>query len=287
MGFVKNIFQRKFGLFPKKNPEKVVLELPSEHLGHKVRADIYLPPSYFDPEHQQTYYPVLFFNDGQDMAAVGLKKTLHRLYEKNAIPHLLVVAFHPKDRMQEYGVSDRPDYKNRGSQAKAYADFIIFEFLTFFRSQYRAIIGASENVVAGFSLGGLSAFDLAWQHAPQFGKVGVFSGSLWWRSEAFNTDEPDAHRIAHDMVKEDPIRPKLRFWFQTGTEDEKTDRNKNGVIDSIDDTKDLLKVLQKKGYAKSAMHYLEIEGGKHHPDTWAIALPDFLTWAFGNTKTKQ
>jgi enterochelin esterase-like enzyme len=71
----------------------------------------------------------------------------------------------------------------------------------------------------------------------------------------------------------------LKFWFQTGTNDETDDRNKNGIIDSIDDTTDLIKLLKGKGYADIV--YREVEGGEHNPKTWGEVLPDFLIWAFG------
>ena len=72
----------------------------------------------------------------------------------------------------------------------------------------------------------------------------------------------------------------MRFWFQTGTLDESCDRNNNGVIDSIDDTLDLITELKLLGYGDEDIKYLEVEGGKHHPKTWKGVLPDFLEWAF-------
>ena len=78
-------------------------------------------------------------------------------------------------------------------------------------------------------------------------------------------------------------KPDLKFWFQTGTDDERSDRNKNGVIDSIDDTLDLIAELTKKGYRPFYdVHYLEMKDGKHNTGTWAEAMPHFLKWAFPN-----
>jgi len=41
--------------------------------------------------------------------------------------------------------------------------------------------------------------------------------------------------------------PGLKFFFECGTADETEDRNGNGIIDSIDDTKDLISALINKG----------------------------------------
>ena len=60
------------------------------------------------------------------------------------------------------------------------------------------------------------------------------------------------------------------------------DRNKNGVIDSIEDTLDLIAELTKKGYRPfQDIQYYEMKDGKHNLETWAEAMPVFLQWAFG------
>jgi predicted alpha/beta superfamily hydrolase len=191
-----------------------------------------------------------------------------------------VVGVHAGEaRMQEYGIAGRPDYQNRGSRAGAYSHFLLQELLPFIERNYRP---EKPYSYAGFSLGGLAAFDIVWKHPDLFHQAGIFSGALWWRAKPFDPDNPDADRIVHQMVDQDPPRKGLRFWFQTGTHDEVSDRNNNGVIDSIDDTLDLIRVLKKKGGAlPQDLYYLEVEKGRHHPETWAKVLPDFLAWAFG------
>ncbi len=242
-----------------------------------VTLEILLPPSYRDG--QPRSYPVLLFNDGQDFAALGLASTLQRLYEEERLQEILVVGIHAGDRLQEYGTAGRPDYQGRGRKAAAYSRFFTRELLPFLRRHYRS---APPYTVAGFSLGGLSAFDLAWNHSRLIHRVGVFSGSFWWRHQPFRPDDPDADRIAHEMVAEARHRRPLRFWFQTGTHDETSDRNNNGIIDAIDDTLDLIAALEKLGYQQGRdIHYLEVIRGEHNPGTWGKIMPDFLRWAFG------
>ncbi|MDP4151034.1 MAG: hypothetical protein Q8943_16630 [Bacteroidota bacterium] len=54
------------------------------------------------------------------------------------------------------------------------------------------------------------------------------------------------------------------------------------MIDSIDDTQDLIRELDAKGYeAGRDIFYLEIAGGKHDVATWARAMPQFLEWGWG------
>ena len=77
----------------------------------------------------------------------------------------------------------------------------------------------------------------------------------------------------------------MKFWLEAGTADETEDRNNNGIIDAIDDTMDLIKILEEKGYRQDEdICYEEVEGGEHNYDTWSKVLPKFLQWAFGKKR---
>ena len=88
--------------------------------------------------------------------------------------------------------------------------------------------------------------DIVWKHPAEFSKVGVFSGSLWWRSidQIDEKYDDDKHRIMHQEIRNGQYAPWLKFFFQCGNMDEVKDRNNNGIIDSIDDTLDLIKELE-------------------------------------------
>jgi enterochelin esterase-like enzyme len=252
-------------------------------LKRNVEVEIFSPP---DLDRNKTY-PLLLLNDGQDSEGVRVKSTLERLVQEDSIPGIIVVGVTAGDRMQEYGVAYRHDYHGRGRMAKAYSDYIIKELLPYIHYRYPISGLVSERAMAGYSLGGLSAMDIVWNYPDQFGKVGVFSGSFWWRKRDpgsfFYSDYRD--RLMHLQVRRGRLMPGLKFWFQTGTRDEDSDRNKNGVIDSIDDTLDLISELTRKGYRPfHDIQYLEIKDGFHNQETWADAMPHFLTWAFGKNQ---
>ncbi len=85
----------------------------------------------------------------------------------------------------------------------------------------------------------------------------------------------------HALIRENDQKPALKFWLQTGTEDEVSDRNNNGIIDSIDDTLGLIEELEKKGYQRDEeIVYREVEGGRHDQTTWGRIFPEFLKWVF-------
>jgi enterochelin esterase-like enzyme len=226
---------------------------------------------------------LLLLNDGQELENLQLKQTLEQLYSTNRIRPILIAAIHAgDDRLQEYGVAGQPDFKKRGAKADIYTQFIINELLPQITAQ-TGIDTFETTAYAGFSLGGLSAFDIAWNNSDVFNKVGVFSGSFWWRSKDLVKGYTDNDRIIHSVIKSTKDKPNLKFWLQTGTKDETTDSNKNGIIDAIDDTIDLIKELEDKGYSRPAdIQYIEVVGGTHDTATWGKAMGKFLVWAYGN-----
>ncbi|MGY2132318.1 alpha/beta hydrolase-fold protein [Hymenobacter sp. HD11105] len=254
-------------------------EVLSAALGRTVRLDVVLPPA-FDPASHGPY-PVLYLNDGQDLRRLRLKATLDALYQQQELWPFVLIAIHAGNRMQEYGTAGRPDYLGRGSKAQLYTDFVLQELLPYVQQKYHASADPEQAVFAGFSLGGLSAFDIVWRNPDAFTRAGAFSGSFWWRRKAFEDGYIDADRIMHSLVRSGRSHPSHRFWLQTGTLDETNDRNQNGIIDSIEDTLDLLAELVRQGVPDQHIRYVEVAGGHHDQQTWGRIMPDFLRWAFG------
>jgi enterochelin esterase-like enzyme len=196
---------------------------------------------------------------------------------------LLIAGIHcGEDRKNEYGVSTGPDFKGWGSKAPEYEQFVVKELLPFIHTRFHKT-SFTEIAFAGFSLGALSALDIAWRHPDIFSKVAVFSGSLWWRSVDKDSKkyDPWLHRMMHKQVLNSEYKPGMKFFFQCGELDESEDRNNNRVIDSIDDTIDLMRLLVRKGYKEGKdIFYLQLRDGRHDVATWARALPAFLKWGY-------
>jgi enterochelin esterase-like enzyme len=256
-------------------------EIESAFLDREVKVDFYLPINVADP----SQISLLLINDGQDMEKMGFEQILENfIHLADYHTPLLCVAIHcGADRKLEYGVAGFPDYLGRGNKADLYTSFVLEELLPYIQKTY-CIRSFREKAFAGFSLGGLSALDITWSNPGVFQKVGIFSGSHWWRS--VDQDDPlydeNEHRIIHQRIKNGEYIPELKFFFQCGCLDETKDRNKNGIIDSIDDTLDLIKELKKKGYNDESINYLELADGKHDVPTWGKAMPAFLKWGWGN-----
>jgi len=254
--------------------------IASVHLLRDVVITCFLPKAVKDP----AQLALLLINDGQNMEELGMAELLDDLISTDKIQPLLCVAIHAgPDRMMEYGTASRPDYKGRGAKAASYTAFVMEELLPFIHRSYK-VPSFREKSFAGFSLGGLSALDIVWNHPQEFAKAGLFSASFWWRTKGLEEGyREETDRIMHAQVREGGYYPWLKFFFETGTQDEVMDRNSNGIIDSIDDTLGLIGELVAKGYDRERdIYYLELADGRHNIATWARAMPVFLKWGWGS-----
>ncbi|OAV42931.1 esterase family protein [Lewinella sp. 4G2] len=248
--------------------------MPGHALDRDVMIDVYRPavPPW-------RLLSLVVFNDGQDLARMNLEDQLRQAYNDDVLSNVLIVGVHAGDRMREYGTAGRLDYQQRGDQSEQYQTFLREELIPWLEDRYNIFHNPGKRAIAGFSLGGLSAFDLAWHNPSEFGAAGIFSGSLWWRKKAFTKKFPDRDLIVHDYVRKAKKAPPVRFWFMAGTDDETSDRNNNGIIDAIDDTLQLMAALTEKGLRENTdFTYVEVPDGQHNPETWGKVIIDFLRW---------
>jgi iron(III)-enterobactin esterase len=255
--------------------------IASRYLNRYVIVDCYLPKNIAHP----SSLSLLLINDGQDLEDMPFDSLLNDLHANDTISPLFCVGIHAnKYRRMEYGTAAMPDYEGRGAKAKAFQAFVLEELLPFLKQAY-AIPSFLQQAYCGFSLGGLCAVDAVFHHPESFSTAGVFSGSLWWRSKELGPDYNDeTDRIMHQLVRQGSHHPGQRYYFMTGSLDETADRNNNGIIDSIDDTLDLIGELKTKGWTDDDICYINYSDGRHDVPTWGRAFPHFLEWGWGKKK---
>ena len=291
-------------------PTNDSFQLPSPAFAPQAfHVTVYLPAGYAAGSER---YPVLYANDGQDMPAVGLQATLANLYARHAIAPVIVVAVDAlPDRLALYGLFDRARRRSVvggsrfgaiGAQAQPYAQWFVDTLVPTIDARYRTRARAADRAVLGWSLGALSAFGLGWNEPDVFGTVGAFSPSFWVAGDRADARAVQHTRLALRMVDRGPARSALRLWFSIGTGEETSDRDGDGVIDAVDDLRDLAdgwrdidgtprRGLRQLGYAVTAgdpahppragQVALDVVPGAHHEQpAWAAVLPDFLRWAF-------
>jgi len=285
------------------------LRIPAEAFAPDAfSVSVHLPPGYAAG---QSRYPVLYINDGQDMAAVGLESALARLYDQDIIRPIIVVAIGMlPDRMGTYGLSDRAAARSVpadsrfgpvGSRAHEYSEWVARELVPYVDARYRTHTRPSSRAVLGWSIGALNAFNLAWQYPEVFGRVGVFSPSFWLASDRTDAIAIQKTRLAQAMVDRGSARAGLKVWISVGGAEEADDRDGDGVSDAVDDARDLvagysasdgtrLRGLAQLGYSVNMDHahratradvaFLLVSDGQHNQASWARMLPEFLTWAY-------
>ncbi len=254
--------------------------ISSIFLARDVNVNFYLPCNIKEPSNLS----LLLINDGQNLEEMKFPEVLDELISSNEISPLLCVGIYANEnRKMEYGIASQADYVGWGADAALFQSFVLKELMPLIKQTY-FLHSFKDISYLGFSLGGLCALDIVWNNADIFSRAGVFSGSLWWRRlDQYDIDyDDDKHRIMHQQIRNDEYKKGLQFFFQCGNKDELSDRNKNGIIDSIDDTLDLISELVKKGYDRNKdIHFMEMKEGRHDLATWAEAIPDFLKWGWG------
>lgn len=276
-----------------------------------LRVRVFVPNGY-DPL-AEIGYPVLYINDGQDAEVVKLQATLNELIDCGEIRPLLAVAIDmPKDRMGAYGFSERAAQRSlvaplrvgaTGAQAHAYSEWVATQLVPIIDARYRTRSRPEARAILGWSLGGANALNLGWQYPEVFANVGAFSPSLWLSPKPDDIAGIQASRFAQQMIAAGAYHPGSRFFFAVGDAEEIDDRDGDGVIDVLDDTRDLIdgwrvageaepraKGLRQLGHSVNLDHaakatradaaLLVLAGGKHEQASWAQMLPAFLRWAY-------
>ena len=288
------------------------IDLPAPGLADNgLRIRIFLPNGY-DPK-SEIGYPVLYLNDGQDAEAVALQATLDDLIDRNEIRPLIAVAIDmPKNRLAAYGFSDRAGQHGLvsplrvgeiGTQAHAYSEWVATRLVPTIDAQYRTRSRPEARAILGWSLGGANALNLGWQYPEVFANVGAFSPSLWLSPKPDDIAGIQASRFAQRMIAAGAYHAGSRFFFAVGDAEEMDDRDGDGVIDVLDDTRDLIdgwrvageaepraKGLRQLGHSINPDHAAKgtradaalfvLAGGKHEQASWARMLPAFLRWAY-------
>ncbi|MDE3181785.1 MAG: esterase family protein [Bacteroidota bacterium] len=254
-------------------------EVYSRHLQKHIGITVISTPV----PNNKSDFNLLLLNDGQDIEKLRVKTIVDSLYKKKLIRPLIVVGIDAYDRTQEYGVAGKPDYGGNGASAEKYAGFVTGELLPFVKKK-AGVRKFNSISIAGCSLGGLSAFDIAWDNADKINKVGVFSGSFWLRDKDSKDSSysDDKDRLIINKIRSSRKRPHLQYWFYVGDNEENADRDKDGIIDAVDDTKNLIDLIKKKNVAGSDdITFVEEKDGTHDYDSWSHAFPQFLIWAVG------
>ena len=175
---------------------------------------------------------------------LAVPATLQRLVEAGEIPPTVGVVIDTS--------TERPaDIANRAK----FDRLITMNLLPWLRAKLGRLPEPEKVVIAGFSVGGLTAAYVAHRHPDVFGNVFAQSGAFWRGNEGAN-DPPE---WLTGELRDKPRLP-LRFYIEVGSEE--TRRAPNGVI-FVEANRHLRDVLAAKKYV---YRYSEVPRNIHDPE---------------------
>jgi predicted alpha/beta superfamily hydrolase len=222
------------------------------------------------------YYPVLYMHDGQNVfddstsyaGEWGVDEALDSLHAAGD-PGAIVVAVDNGQqlRMNEYSPWRHP--RHGGGEGDAYADFLALTLKPYIDRTYRTRPGPESTGLMGSSMGGLISLHAALRHPGVFGRVGVFSPSLWFSDSVY---------VAARRARTDGARP--RFYFLSGGLEGPADRP--GIV--VADQQRMIDTLAAAGWqVGTEIHAAAPDDGRHSEWFWRREFPAAYRWLFSQT----
>ncbi len=179
------------------------------------RLHVYTPPGYAS---NQQAYPVLYLLHGanesdQSWSTVGRAGFIldNLIAEGKATPMIVVMPNGHADQTP-------PNITGTGTRFRAEFGDVPSEFATdikpYIERHYRTRTDRPHRAIAGLSMGGRQALDIAFANPDQFSSIGVFSSGVI----GGNLAEWEAER--RTVLDDASLRKGLRtIWFRTGSDD--------------------------------------------------------------------
>lgn len=229
------------------------------------RIQVLLPHTYH--EHPDRHYPVLYLTDAQNLfgngsvyGSWGIDRKLAVLATRNRADVIIVAIDHgDHERINEFSPYDTP--RNGKGKGREFLRFITNSLKPAIDAKYRTKPHRLHTGIGGSSLGGLLATYAGLMHPDVFGKLMVFSPSLWV-----------SPRIQFDAIHFfEPFES--RIYLYGG--------NREGA-NMVKNLKALNETIEKQGYGYDRVKVkLEIDPqGKHNEARWGEEFPRALEWLY-------
>lgn len=228
------------------------------------RIWIYLPPDYAVSTRR---YPVLYMHDGQNLfdrrtsfsGEWEVDESLNELFGEAGDKGVIVVGIDNggATRIEEYTPWPNPEYG--GGSGEAYVDFIVETLKPYIDDHYRTLPGQGTTGIMGSSLGGLISLYAGIEHQDIFGRVGVFSPSLWFSPQSYT------------HISERGKDYDMRFYLMAGKPESST---------MGPDLLALYNNLLDAGFQPDEVYLRLQDDGQHSEWFWAREFPDAYSWLF-------
>jgi predicted alpha/beta superfamily hydrolase len=245
---------------------RVLQRVRSPQRGTERDLDVYLPPSYSQARRR---YPVVYMQDGQnlsdpDRAFAGtwqLEQAVRTLAARGIEAIVVGIPNLGAARVNEY--TPFVDAKIGGGDGDAYLAFMERTVKPLVDRRFRTRPEREATGVFGSSLGGLISL-YAFFRAPE--TFGAMSPSLWFAGRAMLS------YIARDG------NPPGRLYVDAGTDE---------GAGTIRDARELVAILNEKGFDDDRLRFVADEGGRHEEAHWARRLVPALEFLLRPTQPQK
>jgi len=246
-------------------PKKIVVDddfyIPQ--LDRERRVWALLPHDYHTSNKR---YPVLYLQDGQNLfdknAPFGnwaIDEKLAMLAEEDKSDLIIIAIEHAYgDRIKEYSPSKS---KKGPGEGKGYLLFVTQTLKPFIDRNYRTLTDRANTGIGGSSMGGLISIYAGFAFAEYFGRLMIFSPSLWLL--------PNIH---FELIKFQNALP-TKIYVYGG------DKEGANMVPNINKLK---KTIEQKGLNSSLIEF-EVSinpQGKHSENEWGDEFPRAVEWLF-------
>lgn len=229
---------------------------------------IYLPKDYATSQRQ---YPVWYMHDGQDLFDEAISEgrlgpvewevdeTIERLGDK----YIIVGIDHEYEKnRREKEYSFFPTSRTLIAEGKQYLAFIVNTLKPYIDANYRTAIDKGNTGIAGGSLGGLISLYGGLTYPEVFGKIGVFSPSLWQDNQNLQT-----YLASFSQQQIQQIQEQQYFFYAGGRENRKI--GKEQVVHMDQDVLAFVKQIEEQFKIKNKIKIDPM--GKHGAWYWQQA----------------
>jgi enterochelin esterase-like enzyme len=246
-------------------------KIHSEILKNEHDLSIYLPAGY--RPNATPYNLVVIFDESAYLTKVPTPVILDNLIAASKIPPTVAVLIaNPSQESRNEELTPNPKF----------ADFLAKELIPWIHAHYNVTADPGKTVVAGSSLGGLTAAYVGYKHPEVFANVLCQSGSFWWAPDHSGAIPDGVTTETGWMAKQFIASSKLplKFYIDAGAFEFDSNGTGGGILET---SRDMRNVLLAKGYE---VHYQQFVGG-HDYLSWRGTLADGLIDLIGSSNNRR
>lgn len=246
--------------------------LASPQLGVEREILAYLPPSLAAGQDGGRQYPVIYFQDGQNVfdertsysGEWHADETLEQLATEGLEAIAIAITNAGDGRMDEYNPW-RDERRKLGGLGDAYLGWLVGHVKPLIDRSFPTRTDRLGTGICGSSMGGLISLYALAAFPGVFGMAGVMSPSLGWNNR---------HMLK--LVERGAV-PRARLHLDAGG------REWRGMLR---EARHLRRLLLESGYQQGRdLHYVEEARGFHRESAWAARLPDALRFLLAEERT--